>query len=180
MIYDYIGTYSNKKYHFLNPSIDEVCIEDIARALSMNCRFSGHISSFYSVAEHSCIIADIILRETGDLGQALSALLHDASEAYLTDVPRPIKPYLNGYSEIERKAELIIQQKFNIKPMSKRTKYIDTHIVGIEAKLLFKHVPEWASDFDHVDIKINSWSPKQAKRIFLDKFTLLSEAIKNA
>jgi hypothetical protein len=178
MKYDYIGTYTNKKYHFLNPSVSEVCIEDISQALSMNCRYSGHVKSFYSVAEHSCIIFDLALKETGDLIEAYSGLMHDASEAYLTDVPRPIKPHLEGYSDIEQKAEKIIQDAFNFTPMSNYIKYVDTHICGIEAKQLFQVTPSWADDFDHIDIQVKGWMPDQAKREFMDRFIMVNTALK--
>jgi hypothetical protein len=170
MKYDYIGTFTNKKYHFLNPSPEEICIEDIAQALSMNCRYSGHVKHFYSVAEHSAIIANLIYKETGCIKEAFSALLHDASEAYLTDVPRPIKPHLNNYAEIEALSESAIQEKFGIGPMSERTKYIDTHICGAEAKLLFNTIPAWANDFDHIDIQIRCLSPDEAKSEFMNAF----------
>ena len=159
MKYDYIGTFTNKKFHFLNPSVDEVCIEDISQALSMNCRFSGHVKMFYSVA---------------------GALMHDASEAYLTDVPRPIKPHLEGYMDIESKANSVIQEAFKFSPMSDYVKYIDTHICGIEAKQLFQVVPSWCDDFDHVDITVKGWMPNRAKAEFLRRFNGITELLSAA
>lgn len=175
----FIGTYTNKHFNFLNPHVDEVCIEDIAQALSMNCRYNGHVKSFYSVAEHCCIISDMIDRETGDSLEALSALLHDASEAYLTDIPRPIKPHLGGYMEMEAKAERVIQQKFGISPMSKRVKYIDTHICRAEAEILFKIKPSWVDAYEHMDIKIMSYPPAEAKNQFLRRFFRLQKEVIN-
>ena len=72
----YIGTYTNKKFYFLEPEPDQICIEDIAQALSMNCRFSGHVSKFYSVAEHCCIIADLVEAADKSSSEVLAALLH--------------------------------------------------------------------------------------------------------
>lgn len=174
MIYDYIGTFTNKKFHFMNPSIDEICIEDIAQALSMNCRYSGHVKDFYSVAEHSVIIADLVYAQTNSRSKALAALLHDASEAYLTDIPRPIKPYLTNYVDIEANIEKVIQKKFSIPPMDKLTKYLDTHIVGAEAKLLFNVVPDWANDYDHIDVSILNLTPKFSRIAFLVAFKVYS------
>lgn len=175
MNFDYIGTYTNKKYHFMNPSPEEICIEDISQALSMNCRYSGHVKKFYSVAEHSVIVAFLVFEQTNSKKEALSALLHDASEAYLTDVPRPIKPHLTNYTDIEALAEKVIQQKFNIQPMSALTKYIDTHICGAEAKLLFQSVPDWADAYDHMDITISNHSPEKAKELFLRAYNFFGE-----
>ena len=180
MKYDYIGTFTNKKFHFLNPSVDEVCIEDISQALSMNCRFSGHVKMFYSVAEHSCLIFDLVLNKNGDLNEAFGALMHDASEAYLTDVPRPIKPHLEGYMDIESKATSVIQEAFKFSPMSDYVKYIDTHICGIEAKQLFQVVPSWCDDFDHVDITVKGWMPNRAKAEFLRRFNGITELLSAA
>lgn len=168
--HDYIGTYTGKKYHFINPSIDEVCIEDIAQALSMNCRYSGHVNAFYSVAEHSCIVADYIYHETGNKREALSALLHDASEAYLTDIPHPMKPFLIGYEEIEKRAEKVIQERFNIEPMSDLIKYVDTNIVRAEVEVLFNEVPDWALAYDHLEILVMRLTPEKAKDEFMRRF----------
>lgn len=168
--HDYIGTYTGKKYHFLNPSVDEVCIKDIAQALSMNCRYSGHVNKFYSVAEHSCIVADYVFRKTGDKREALSALLHDASEAYLTDIPRPMKPFLVGYSDIEKRAEDVIQTRFNCDPMSELTKYVDVNIIRTEAEMLFNNVPDWALTYDYIDIVVAGLAPCKAKNKFIKSF----------
>lgn len=174
MSYDFIGTYTNKKFHFNNPSANEVCIADIAQALSMNCRYSGHVKEFYSVAEHSVLIADLVYKLTGDKYQAFDALMHDASEAYLTDVPRPIKPHLQGYMEIEAKAEAVIQQAFGCRPMNDLIRKLDTHICGTEAKQLFLVVPEWCDDYEPVDIEVKCWAPERARAEFLVRFNLFA------
>ena len=161
----------------MNPHVDEVCIEDISQALSMNCRYSGHVSKFYSVAEHSVLIARLVLKETGDVHEALGALLHDASEAYLTDIPRPIKPKLTNYFELEAIAEKVIQDKFRIQPMSDYVKYLDTHICGTEAVQLFLEIPEWTNDYDDIPIIVQSWTPKKAKKEFLNMFNKLQKEI---
>lgn len=167
----YIGTYTNKKFYFLDPEPDQICIEDIAQALSMNCRFSGHVSQFYSVAEHSCIIADLVSNKGGGSQEILSALLHDASEAYICDIPRPIKPYLDNYFDMELKIEKVIQQKYNITPKTKLIEYYDYHICGEEARQLFLHEPEWVQEFDRLPcVTIKAWSPEKAKSEFLWRF----------
>lgn len=161
----------------MNPSVDEVCIEDIAQALSMSCRFSGYVKSFYSVAEHCCHVSDLVWKTTKDKQKALDALLHDASEAYLTDVPRPIKGHLTNYMEIEKKAEAVIQDKFNVNPMCGYIKHIDTHICGTEAAQLFLQVPDWVSEYEPISIIVKSWSPATAKREFMNRFLNLMEDV---
>lgn len=167
----YIGTYTNKKFYFLDPKPEQICIEDIAQALSMNCRFSGHVSKFYSVAEHCCIIADLVEAADKSSTEVLSALLHDASEAYICDIPRPIKPYLDNYFDMELKIERVIQKKYSITAKTDLINYYDHHICGEEARQLFLHVPDWVEEFERLkDIKINAWTPDQAKKEFLDRF----------
>jgi hypothetical protein len=73
-----------------DPDPGEIEIEDIALALSHQCRFGGHCRVFYSVAQHSCLVSDLVIERGGNLA-ALWALLHDASEAYLVDLPHPLK-----------------------------------------------------------------------------------------
>ena len=90
-----------------DPTPEMICIEDIAHALSHQCRFGGHLPEFYSVAEHSWYCSQLVKPR-----HKLAALLHDASEAYLLDIPRPIKNHLTNYKEIEHKLMLLIAEKF--------------------------------------------------------------------
>jgi hypothetical protein len=86
----YIVTYTGRRFHFLDPKIDEISIEDIAHALSNVCRFTGHTKRFYSVAEHSCLVSALC-------DNRLEGLLHDASEAYMSDLSSPLKMLVPDY-----------------------------------------------------------------------------------
>ncbi len=90
MSHTVIETYSGLYFDFTNPRAEDVCIEDIARALSMTPRFGGHTTSFYSVAEHSVLVRQLVI-EAGRPDLGLAALLHDAHEAYVGDIPTPLK-----------------------------------------------------------------------------------------
>jgi len=90
----FLPTCSGRRVHLLNPSPDEIAIEDIAHALSHACRFAGHVPSYYSVAQHSVLVSELLDERT-----ALWGLLHDASEAYLHDLTRPLKRALNVLPE---------------------------------------------------------------------------------
>ena len=85
----WVQTVTGKAFYPLKPDPSLISIEDIAWALSMQCRFAGHVLHFYSVAEHCVYISNSVPME-----DALWGLLHDATEAYLTDVPRPLKPLM--------------------------------------------------------------------------------------
>jgi hypothetical protein len=96
-----IDTYLGKKFDVLTPSPGDVDIVDIAHALSMLCRFNGHCSFFYSVAQH-CICVSKEIRNAGYSEEyQLYALLHDAAEAYMCDLPKPIKEFLPEYKVLE-------------------------------------------------------------------------------
>lgn len=104
----YIETASGLKYHFLNPQEDEITIEDIAFSLANKCRFSGH-TNFFSVAEHCCSVSARLPEEL-----QLAGLLHDAAEAYLGDIPAPLKACLPDYRHLETINEEVINKKFKI------------------------------------------------------------------
>ena len=104
----YLETRSGIFYEFLDPKPDQIKIEDIAFSLSNKARFSGH-TQFYSVAEHSVAVA---LRLPQHL--RLAGLLHDAAEAYLGDIPSPLKACLPDFRAIETINERTIFDKFNI------------------------------------------------------------------
>ena len=184
---DFIGTYTNKKFYFLNPMPEQIDIEDIAHALSMNCRYNGHIKKFYSVAEHCCNVAAIVYDVTKNPKMALAALMHDASEAYIVDIPRPLKPHLTNYKEIEEKVEKAIQDKWNLVELDSFVHWVDQNIVYDEAVSLFNVIPDWVSLYTPVGVKLGDGEPlhiqgfpcETAKQVFLDIFNELAEEINN-
>lgn len=178
--FEFIGTYTGVVFEFNNPTVDMVDIIDISQALSNLCRYSGHVKKFYSVAEHSSILSWLVYDKTKCPKKALSALLHDASEAYLVDVPRPIKPYLKGYEEMEAKIEAVIQEKFGIDPMDEYTLYLDQNIVRDEASQLFLDIPDWVYYYESVldeDFEISCLPPEEARKVFLADFYFFTEKI---
>lgn len=104
-----IRTFSGVTFYPLDPRPEEILIEDIAHALSMICRFTGHVKVFYSVGDHSIRVSNLCHPE-----DKLHALLHDASEAYLSDISRPIKytEQMSGYRAIEKNLQRCIYKKF--------------------------------------------------------------------
>lgn len=123
-----IRTYTGKYVNPTQPKTAEICIEDIAHALSQQPRFGGHLPVFYSVAQHCIAVAQNLPDE-----HKLAGLLHDASEAYLIDVPRPVKDQLTGYREIEHALMQEIANRFGfIWPMSSEVKDIDESMLRWE------------------------------------------------
>ncbi len=169
---DWISTYGGKFFP-LDPKEEDINIETIAHALSMLCRFGGHINEFYSVAQHCCLCS-----EMAPVGYKLEALMHDASEAYLVDIPRPIKGMLPDYKLLEKSIETVIANKFNLPmPMSPAIKLIDNRMLITEAdQLLNESGGAWWNDpnnpnyCEKYDIRIKSWDPTEAKQKFLDYY----------
>ncbi|MDD2980705.1 MAG: hypothetical protein PHN80_12155 [Hespellia sp.] len=109
---DCITTYTGKYFNPIHPNPKDLCIDDIAHSLSLICRGNGHVSCFYSVAEH-CINCALEAQERGYSKRVvLGCLLHDASESYMSDVPRPFKQFLKDYQVIEERLLSCIYQKF--------------------------------------------------------------------
>ena len=125
---DCIRTNSGLYMNVFEPTMEMISIEDIAHALSNNCRFGGHLDDFYSVAQHSWHCSQLVSNEN-----AMAALMHDASEAYLLDIPRPIKQRLSEYKEIEHRLMLLIAEKFQFEyPFHKEIKEVDNLMLEIE------------------------------------------------
>src|SRR5665647_1805094 len=106
-----ITTLSGIRFWPLLPNPGDILVEDIAHALAHQCRFGGHASKFYSVAEHSVHVSELC-----PVQDALWGLLHDASEAYLIDLPRPLKllPEFAPYREAERQLQRAVAARFGL------------------------------------------------------------------
>lgn len=125
---DCIRTVTGKYVNVFDPKPDMFCIEDIAHALAMQPRFGGHLPYHYSVAQHSATCAAI-----ADDEHKFAALMHDASEAYLLDIPRPIKQRLANYKEIEHGVMVVLSQVFKFQyPLSDEVKAVDEEMLQYE------------------------------------------------
>jgi len=158
-----IKVYSGILFDPLNPNIEDIKIEDIAHALSQICRFNGHCNEFYSVAQHSVLVS--ILSEDHRAG-----LLHDATEAYLLDIPSPVKKNINGYKEIENNLLTILSKKFNFTyPLPIDVKQADNTMLMLEMQTFFTNGKIFPLT------KIKAVQPKEAENIFLNVFNLLDK-----
>jgi hypothetical protein len=130
VIEPYIATFSGGKYYPMGPCQERLNIVDIAHALARICRYNGQVTKFWSVAAHSVEIA----RRAGEAGFSApyiaTALMHDASEAYLMDVPKPIKPLFLNYKEWESNLEYVIAQHYGLVfPHPQEVKQLDQEIL---------------------------------------------------
>lgn len=124
---DHIRTYTGKYINPINPDVSRICIEDIAHALSQMPRFNGHLKSFYSVAQHCLGMVDQCKYDSLDKAKMIrTILLHDSTEAYLLDLPKPIKQGIPQYKEIEDYLHKVIADKFSLfYPLPTYVKYLD-------------------------------------------------------
>ena len=119
-----MNTFYGRTFDPMEMTEENVALEDIARALSLLCRGGGHIRHFYSVAQHSINCAkEAKARELPERMQ-LACLLHDASEAYISDIIRPVKEHLNNYLEIEAKIMAVIWKHFHLENLTEEEQRI--------------------------------------------------------
>ena len=170
---DWIQTFTGRQFWPLDPRVEEIDIRDIAHSLSMQCRFNGHCSKFYSVAEHSVLISWAASPEN-----KLTALLHDATEAYLCDLPRPVKHSVPGYKEAEAVVEKVIAERFGtMSPFPDEVHELDHRICLDERNALMPTLPApWGPPFDRLEpigTPIYNWKPDLAEMWFLHMFYAL-------
>lgn len=180
----FMQTYMGRQFWPIDPRPEEVDIRDIAHALSMACRYSGHCLRFYSVAEHSVLIAYWLRKQGAAPDVQLWGLMHDASEAYLTDVIRPIKPSLTNYYGLEENLMRVITARFGMAPdMPAAVKEADNRILSDERaqNMRLPGTPDsgWPC-LEPLGAKLPFWSPEQAEWHFLDSFHRLAETTPEA
>ncbi|HEV3118148.1 MAG TPA: hypothetical protein VGY58_13945 [Gemmataceae bacterium] len=112
----WIETCSGGRFDVANPRAEDVQIEDIAMSLAQTCRFRGHALRWISVGWHSIVVHDVVAMLRDDDEARLAALLHDAAEAYVGDMPRPLKLAFPEFVRAEAKVQHVIHKKFGLEP----------------------------------------------------------------
>lgn len=158
---EWITTYLGKKFHFKKPALKEIDIVDIAHHLSLLCRFTGAVREFYSVGEHSVRVSRIVPDEF-----RLSALLHDAAEAYINDISRPVK-YSHKLDETEAVITKAIDLKFHTNSYAPEVKEADDLLFATEARDLTHNRDNWAELPPPLATRIVPVPPRIAEKAFL-------------
>jgi len=163
----FFTTYSGEKVNIMHPSPDQINIEDIAHSLSLICRYNGHCNKFYSVAEHSVHVSCLAK-------SSLWGLLHDAPEAYFSDIPRPIKAQFPQIDKYEQRILDAVKKKFHIwGDLPKNVKEVDDRILVNEIEVLMPNQDaselKW-SRYKNLDLSGQRWTPKQAEEKFLKRY----------
>jgi hypothetical protein len=183
----WIQTYTGLEFRYDELDLDTICLEDIARALSQQSRFLGHLHNYYSTAEHSYYVsqraevlaADRGLSRLGILTCARWGHLHDASEAYVGDLPAPMKqlPFMEGYVRLEKEIQAAIKIKFGIATtpeMEAIVRQADLELCNTERLALLGPPPTaWQPLPPPLDIRLHCFSPIQAERAFLARWRSL-------
>lgn len=165
--------YSGRRFYPLSPRAEDIDPADIAHALSLLCRYGGHIDRFYSVAEHCVLMSQAVPAE-----HALWALLHDATEAYVVDVPRPLKRELADYARIEGGVMLAIVERFGLPSASMPFEVhdADNRILLDETAVLMPRRERWVQDdLEPLGAAIAGWPPYEAERRYLGRLRELSD-----
>lgn len=171
-----VQVYSGRFVWPLDLRPEDITLEDIAHSLAFQCRYNGHTRRYYSVAEHSVLMSCLVPEEHRQW-----ALMHDASEAYLSDIPRPIKKNLQFVYSLEKQMEEAIAAKFGLPyPMPEAIREYDNRMLAAEAPQLLLEPEggwknsvhwfgpgEWPKPFK---FEVNCWQPAVAEMKFIERF----------
>lgn len=172
---DWMMTYTGRQVWPLHMTDDDVNIDDIAHSLALQCRFNGMVSDFYSVAEHCLLISQWLEANGYDVQTQLTGLLHDANEAYLSDMIRPIKNALGPAYEPFRKAgatidEIIARKYGSTHPFPHAVHEADSRIINDEKQFLFGTGKPWIHGGSPLGVEIKCLDPRQAERMYRFRF----------
>lgn len=162
----WMQTYTGRKFYPMAPAAEDVYPEDIAHALSLLCRYNGHVRRFYSVAEHCVHVSRSLGPEW-----ALWGLLHDATEAYVGDMIRPLKLHMPDYRAAEDRVMVAIAERFGLSTaeMPDAVRQADNRVLLDERAALMSPAPDhWSvEDLEPLGVQIGGWTPSTAEHEYL-------------
>jgi len=189
---DWMQTYTGKAFYPLDPRAEDIDPVDIGHGLSRQCRYNGHVRDYYSVAEHCVHLSYVVPKE-----YALWALLHDATEAYVGDVIRPMKRYLPQFTDIEDVVMVAIVNRFGLDTLNATMRIVqlgeeelprlaismpevvkeaDTRLLLNERRDMLGEPPqEWGVNGEPFpNVFIDGWSPETAKTLYMLRLSELT------
>lgn len=174
----YLQTVSGRWVNPFDPDPDQLAVDDIARALANQCRFGGHCWVFYSVAQHSVIVSELVEQRGGDAEDVFAALMHDAGEAYLGDMPHPLKhrsPLGAAFKEAEDHLEQALREHFGIKPDVPEIRRADRALLATERRAFSDEAWHWPEleGIEPLDLELTAWSPDEAAEAFMRRYAEL-------
>jgi uncharacterized protein len=167
---DWMQTWTGKRFYPLDPRPEDFDIDDIGHALANVCRFAGHSREFYSVAQHSFYVSALLPPPLAKLG-----LLHDAAEAYIGDMVRPLKRMaeMQVYCDLETRLWGCIAAKFDLLDVSDPEgllKTADNIMLATERRDLFHKPMPWSPLPEPLPNPITPWTPMVARNVFLERY----------
>jgi uncharacterized protein len=174
----YLQTVSGRFVNPFDPDPSALDAGDIARALANLCRFGGHCRVFYSVAQHSVIVSELVEQRGGDTEDVFAALMHDAGEAYLGDMPHPLKHRSSlgaAFKAAEEHLEQALRERFRIKPDVPEIKRADRALLATERRAFSAESWHWPEldGVEPLDLELEAWSPDDAERAFARRYAEL-------
>lgn len=170
---NWLQTYTGRAFYPLAPEVGDIDPADIAHALSLLCRYGGHVRRFMSVAEHCVLMSYAVAPEN-----ALWALLHDATEAYMGDMIRPLKLAMPAYREAEDRLMAVICDRFGLDhEFPAEVKDADLRILRDERDALMAPPPQpWDAieDLPPLGVRVEGWLPRKAERRYLARLAELT------
>ena len=174
----YLQTVSGRWVNPFDPDPAQLDPGDIARALANQCRFGGHSRVFYSVAQHCVIVSRVVEERGGDVEDVFAALMHDAGEAYLGDMPHPLKHRSAlgaAFRDAEARLEEAIRDRFTIKADVPEIKRVGRALLATERRAFSAELWHWPEleDVEPLGLELRAWSPDTAAEEFLMRYTEL-------
>jgi uncharacterized protein len=174
----YLQTVSGRWVNPFDPDPDQLDAGDIARALANQCRFGGHSRVFYSVAQHSVIVSELVEQRGGDAEDVFAALMHDASEAYLGDMPHPIKHRSSlgaAFKAAEDHLEAALRERFGIKAHVPEIKRADRALLATERRAFSGEGWHWPEleGVEPLELELTALAPDEAAQAFAQRYAEL-------
>jgi 5'-deoxynucleotidase YfbR-like HD superfamily hydrolase len=170
-----ILTATGQYFNFLQPQRHTILIEDIALGLSHVCRFAGQTRTLYTVAQHSVLVCDLVASTHPQ--DAFAALMHDAHEAYVGDVPSPLKQLLPDYKSLEDRIQGAVLARYGLqRPLPASVKHADLVLLATEQRdFMPAHDDEWVviAGIEPLFSTIRAWDPITARKAFMQRFYAL-------
>lgn len=179
--WNWMETFSGTKFNLVDIDPASFTLADIARSLSMSCRYKGHVHTFYSVAEHCVLLARHAIDQGKNWQEVLTVLLHDAAEAYIGDMVRPAKDQMPQFKDLESRIDAALAVRYNlIYPFPPFLKEWDFRIlIDEQFQAMIPSENDWGfGDAPPMGIKLQFWEQSVAEQEFIQLFAFIQRQLK--